>query len=228
MPLPKSVFAHGFMTVNDQRMSKSNPATIIDPLDAAKRHGVDPLRLYLVKEVVFGDDGDFSWERFDERYNADLANNLGNLVSRVATMAEKYRDGRLSPGGEPGRLKSVAGDALSAYQRAMDDFALEAGAAAAFRVVDAANEYIAETEPWALARDAARKDELSQVLFDVAEAVRVAAILLLPIMPRSAAEILRRVGESKRRGDPGMNLESVHGPPVVGDDLGCHGCQASR
>ena len=99
LPLPRSVFAHGFMTVNGQRMSKSNPATIIDPLDAAKRHGVDPLRLYLVKEVVFGDDGDFSWERFDERYNADLANNLGNLVSRVTAMAHQYRAGPARPGG---------------------------------------------------------------------------------------------------------------------------------
>ena len=88
------------MTVNGQRMSKSNPATIIDPLDAAERHGVDALRLYLVKEVVFGDDGDFSWERFDERYNADLANNLGNLVSRVTAMAHQYRQGRLVPAGD--------------------------------------------------------------------------------------------------------------------------------
>ena len=100
LPLPRKVFAHGFMTVNNQRMSKSNPATIIDPLDAAKRHGVDALRLYLVKEVVFGDDGDFAWERFDERYNADLANNLGNLVSRVTAMAHQYRQGRLVPAGE--------------------------------------------------------------------------------------------------------------------------------
>ena len=111
LPLPRKVFAHGFMTVNDQRMSKSNPATIIDPLDAAARHGVDPLRLYLVKEVVFGDDGDFAWERFDERYNADLANNLGNLVSRVTAMAHQYRQGRLVPTGETSaRLRDLPGE----------------------------------------------------------------------------------------------------------------------
>ena len=196
LPLPRQVFAHGFMTLSGQRMSKSL-GTIVDPIEAANRHGVDPLRLYLVKEIGFGNDGDFSWERFDERYNVDLANNLGNLVSRVAAMAEKYRGGRLAPAAEPGRLAELATRAVDDYRREMDQFALEAGAAAAFRIVDAANEYIASTEPWALARDAANADRLSQVLFDVAEAVRVAAILLLPVIPRSSGEILRRVGETR-------------------------------
>ena len=194
LPVPRQVFGHGFMTVDGQRMSKTL-GNIVDPSDAAARLGVDPLRLYLVKEVTYGADGDFSWHRFQERYNADLANNIGNLVSRVAAMAEKYRGGKVRPAGSPGRLADVATAAVANYRLQMDAFALEGGAAAAFRVVDAANEYIAETAPWALERDADKADRLSQVLFDVAEAVRVAAVLLLPIMPRSASEILRRVGE---------------------------------
>jgi methionyl-tRNA synthetase len=194
---PRQVFGHGWLHLKGERMSKSL-GTVVEPLEALKLFGPDPLRLYLVKEITFGSDGDFSWERYEDRYNVDLANNLGNLVSRVAAMAEKYRAGRLSPAAGPGRLAGVAATAIDAYREAMDRFALEAGVAAAFRIIDAANEFIASTEPWALARDQAKAAELSQVLFDVAEAVRIAAVLLLPVMPRSAAEILRRVGETRR------------------------------
>jgi methionyl-tRNA synthetase len=198
--LPRQVFGHGFMTIDGQRMSKSNPGTIVDPADAAARHGIDPLRLYLTKEVTFGGDGDFSWSRFDERYNVDLANNLGNLVSRVAAMAARYRDGRLSPTGEPAAPLAAAGmDAVRTYRQAMDRLAIHEGAAAAFRLIDAANEHIAATAPWVLARDPANADRLTQVLFDAAEAIRLAAVLLLPIMPASAREILRRVGGESAR-----------------------------
>ncbi len=195
--LPRQVFGHGFITVDGQRMSKSL-GNVVDPVEAAQRLGVDPLRLYLIKEVTYGGDPDFSWARFQERYNADLANNLGNLVSRISAMAEKYRAGVLRPEEGPGRLARVAWDALDVYRAAMDGPVpmLERAAAAAFTLVDAANEYITETEPWALARDEARAVRLGQVLYDVAEAVRVAALLLTPFIPKSATEILRRVGAS--------------------------------
>jgi methionyl-tRNA synthetase len=196
LPVPAQIFGHGWVHFKGEKMSKSL-GTAVEPLEAAQRFGADPLRLYLVKEIAFGSDGDFTWERFEDRYNVDLANNLGNLVSRIAAMAHKYRTGLLRPTAQaPGRLAEVAARSLADYTREMDAFALEGGAAAAFRLVDAANEYIASTEPWALARDAQKADDLSQVLFDVAEALRVAAVLLLPIMPRSAAEILRRAGET--------------------------------
>jgi methionyl-tRNA synthetase len=203
LPLPKQVFGHGFMTVDGQRMSKTL-GNVVDPVDAAGRYGVDPLRLYLVKEITFGGDGDFSWTRFHDRYNADLANNLGNLVSRIAAMTERYRAGRLRPSGAAGRLAGVAESAVADYRAQMDRFALEAGTAAAFRIIDAANEYITETEPWALARDEAQADRLTQVLFDVAEAVRIAAILLQPVMPRSTAEILRRMGDAASADRPAL------------------------
>jgi len=194
LPLPRQVFGHGFMTVNGQKMSKSL-GTDIDPILAASRFGVDPLRLYLAKEIPFGGDGDFTWDRYDERYNVDLANNLGNLVSRVSTMAVRYREGTLLPTGAPStKLTRVTEEAATTYRRAMDAFALHDGASAAFRIVDATNEYLAEMAPWTLAKDPEAADTLTQVLFDTAEAIRVAAVLLTPFMPGSCADMLRRMG----------------------------------
>jgi len=194
LPLPRQVFGHGFMTLNGQRMSKTL-GTIVDPIEAADRLGVDPLRLYLVKEVAFGGDGDFSWDRYDERYNVDLANNLGNLVSRVTSMAHRYRGGRLSAAATGNDQLARLGESLVAeYRSAMDRFALHEGAAAAYKLIDGANEFIAATTPWTLAKDPAMADRLTQVLFDAAEAIRLAAVMLAPVIPASSREILRRVG----------------------------------
>jgi methionyl-tRNA synthetase len=196
LPLPRQVFGHGFMTVNGQRMSKSL-GTAIDPIEAADRFGADPLRLFLMKEIAFGGDGDFTWERYDERYNTDLANNLGNLVSRVAMMAHRYRGGRLAPATGPSdQLVRLAEQVVTDYKRAMETFSIHEAAAAAYRLIDASNEFIAATSPWALAKDPAAATHLSQVLFDSAEAIRLSAVLLSPVMPASAKEILRRVGSS--------------------------------
>ena len=143
LPLPRRVFGHGWVHWQGQKMSKSL-GTVVDPLEAADRLGPDPLRLYLTKEIAFGQDGDFTWDRFEERYNVDLANNFGNLVSRLASMAHRYRKGRLvAPPSAPGPLAEAAGGAVTAYREAMDAFALHGGVAAAFQLVDAANEYIA-------------------------------------------------------------------------------------
>ncbi len=199
LPLPTQVFGHGWVHFQGQKMSKSL-GTSLDPVDVAARFGPDPLRLYLVKEIGYGSDGDFTWDRYTERYNVDLANNLGNLVSRLVAMAEKYRDGRLMPAGSGGQLAALAEEVFERYHRAMDLYALHEGVAAAFQLVDAANEYIAQSAPWALAKDPGNASRLDEVLFNVAEAIRVAAVLLLPVMPKSCEEILRRIGETTAAG----------------------------
>src|SRR6476660_4309153 len=127
LPLPRQIFGHGFMTVNGQRMSKSL-GTVIDPIEAVERFGPDPLRLFLIKEIAFGNDGDFSWDRYEEKYNVDLANNLGNLVSRVTAMAERYRGGVLrGPGRRPDGFADTAQSFVQIYRHAMDRLALEGG-----------------------------------------------------------------------------------------------------
>ena len=207
LPLPRQVFGHGWVHWQGRKMSKSL-GTVVDPLEAAERLGPDPLRLYLAKEIAFGQDGDFTWDRFEERYNVDLANNFGNLVSRLASMAHRYRRGRLvAPPSAPGPLAAAASGAVAAYRGSMDALALHGGVAAAFRLVDAANEYIAAVEPWATARDPARAAELDRQLFDVSEAVRLAALLLTPVMPRSCREVLARVGGGTPGGAPDPNLD---------------------
>jgi methionyl-tRNA synthetase len=207
LALQRQVFGHGWVYFKGERMSKSL-GNIVDPLDAADRFGPDPLRLYLTKEIPYGADGDFSWERFEEKYNADLANNLGNLVSRVSAMTERYRDGRLKAS-SGGALARVAAESVRAYREAMNEHALHDGVAAAFGLVSAANEFIAETQPWSLAKKADDPGRLDSVLYDVTETVRIAAVLLAPVIPSSATEILRRLGESRQVSELGLDPDTA-------------------
>jgi methionyl-tRNA synthetase len=204
---PRQVFGHGWVLTKGQKLSKSL-GTVLDPLDAAEKFGPDPLRLYLVKEIVFGSDGEFTWDRFEEKYNVDLANNLGNLVNRVTAMTERYRDSRLTATAPNEAMTIVAAGCAEEYRTAMDRFALDAAFRQAFRLVDATNEYIAASEPWSLARRDDGQRALDEVLWTASEALRVAAVLLGPAMPGSCGEILRRVGASSPT-DAGRRLDQL-------------------
>lgn len=194
LPVPRQVFGHGWVHLRGEKMSKSL-GTAIDPLEAAQRFGTDALRLFLTKEIPYGADGDFSYERFEERYNTDLANNLGNLVNRVAAMAVRYRRGRLTPTGSPSRLQDLAATTVREYGDAMESYALHQGVASVYRLLDATNEYLAERAPWTLAKDPANDAALDEVLFTAAESLRLATVLLGPVMPASTQAILARLGD---------------------------------
>ena len=213
LPLPGQVFGHGWVHWRGQKMSKSL-GTVVDPLEAADRLGPDPLRFYLAKEIAFGQDGDFTWERFEDRYNVDLANNFGNLVSRVVSMVHRYRQGRLIvPSREPGPLARKATEAVAAYREAMDSYALQQGIEAALSLVDATNEYITTVEPWVVAKDPGREDELDRQLCDMAESVRIAATLLSPVMPSACREVLSRVGTLNGADELDLGRDGVWATP---------------
>ena len=192
LPIPRQVFGHGFVNFQGERMSKSL-GTAVDPLEASDHFGPDPLRLFLVREIQYGQDGDFSWDRFEARYDSDLANALGNLVSRITSMAGRYRDGRLAASARS-PLAEISTRAVADYREAMEGLRLHDGAAAAFRIVGAVNEFLTERAPWKLANDPDAGEALDEALYEAAEATRIAAVLLHPVMPKSTARILERLG----------------------------------
>ncbi len=206
LPVPRQVFGHGWVHLRGEKMSKSL-GTAVDPLDAAQRFGADALRLFLTKEIPYGSDGDFSFERFEERYNADLANNLGNLVNRVTAMGARYREGRLVPTTSPSRLQDLAATTTREYAAAMESYALHQGVASVYRLLDATNEYLAERAPWTLAKDPANAAALDEVLFSAAESLRLATVLLGPVMPRSSQAILARLGDDTPLAERRLSIE---------------------
>jgi methionyl-tRNA synthetase len=196
--LPRQVLGHGWVTFRGEKLSKSL-GNVVDPLEVAATAGPDPLRFYLLKEVPLDRDGDFTWDLFIERHNTELANDLGNLVSRAATMAVRYFEGDLPPVcalPEPGDadLVRTAESAVEAYRAAFDRYAVDEAIAAAWTLVRRANRYIEETSPWKLAKDGDR-DRLASVLNALLESVRLVALLLTPVMPRKCDEIRRRLSE---------------------------------
>ena len=190
--LPRSVWGHGFITIGERKLSKSEGVTVTLE-SAVERHGPDALRYYLLREIPWNGDGEFSWERFDERYTVDLANNLGNLANRALSLIERYREG-VVPAGERTSLDHSVAEVLDRYRTAMDANLLHHGAAAAIDLADAANGFIEERAPWKQARDPEQAAELDATLASLARAVTALASLLFPFMPRKMTELANRFG----------------------------------
>jgi len=211
LPLPETVFTHGWWTVRGEKISKSMPATRVDPNRLGEDIGVDALRYYLLREVPLGLDGDFSYEALIGRYNAELANDLGNLVSRSLTVAQKFCAGAVPPRsagrGEQshGELEQVAREVI---QDAHDNYAAYAPSRALeaiWRLVREGNRYINNTEPWKLAKDPARRDELDHIIRTALEVLVCVARMVAPVMPKTAEQILALVGMVGERGQEAMH-----------------------
>jgi methionyl-tRNA synthetase len=212
LPVPRKVWAHGYVQWEGAKMSKtSGTAVTLD--EAIDRHGPDALRYFLLREVGFEADGNFSWERFDERYTAELADGLGNLASRALAMIVKYRDGRVPSDNTETDLDRTGNAVVERYAVAMDALDLRGGADVIWELVSAANLYVQQTAPWSLAK-AGRQKELDQVLASLARALVRLAVLISPFIPAKAQTLWQMLGSD---GDVGStSWSTATEPPVSG------------
>ncbi len=194
---PKAIFAHGWWVVKGEKMSKSK-GNVVDPMDMVERYGVDPYRYFLLREVTFGLDGTFSEEALVARYNSDLANDLGNLLNRTLTMAEKYFEGKvpaITGKGSPatGKMKDAAGALGAELERAIPNFDFIGALGSIWALIGAANKSIEEAKPWALAKEG-RTEELADVIYSLLESLRIVSIAINPFMPDTAKRIAEQLG----------------------------------
>ena len=200
LPLPKMVFGHPWFNFGADKMSKSR-GNVIYADELAARFSVDGVRYYALAEMPYVNDGSITYESIVNRYNTDLANNLGNLVSRTVAMTKKYFDGVIpSPAGEEGtdaELKTMAAETVRVFAERMDSFHIADAIDAVVAFLRRANKFIDETTPWSLAKEESSRERLGTVLYNLLESIRIAAILLEPIIPASASSIYTQLGTAR-------------------------------
>jgi methionyl-tRNA synthetase len=203
LEVPRGVFAHGWLLVGGEKMSKSK-LTGIAPTEITDVFGSDAYRFYFLSAIAFGQDGSFSWEDLSARYQAELANGFGNLASRSIAMIEKYFEGIVPPPGAYSEadvaVQRVVADAAATADAAIERFRIDEAIAAIWTIVDALNLYITENTPWALAKDEAQRERLGTVLYTAAEGLRALAVLLSPVMPESTEKLWIALGAAESIG----------------------------
>jgi len=209
-PVPKTVFAHGWWLFEQEKMSKSR-GNIQLPQPIVRVLGVDALRYFMLREMVFGQDGNFSREALVERYNSDLANGLGNLASRTLAMIERYFGGVVPAGsdqtGSKTSLRAVATGVKAAFDRGFENYDFSGALQGIWRLVATVDKYLVEMQPWALAEDSSKRDQLGTVLYWAAEALRFIAVLAHPVLPHATQKLWEQLGQEGKVQD--VRLETL-------------------
>lgn len=218
--LPKKVFGHGFVYNKGAKMSKTL-GTVVDPAGVAEKYGADALRFFLVRENPFGQDGEFSIEKLESRFNSDLANDLGNLLHRTLTMTEKYQQGRIARPADmapDAELQVKLDAAVKAYEPLMDAFEFRDALAKIWELISYLNTYIEKSAPWTLAKEK-KFDRIAKVMYNVCESLRIISIMISPVVPASAEKIYAQLGLDAVKPMKEASIKDAHLWGVIPDGL---------